>query len=82
MKIHLDPFKAVLKNIGKELEGLEEGFEGERLTLIHSKQHSKVLDKNLDSKKEFNVKIHLDQFKAALKKYWKNLEGIEEGFSG
>ena len=26
MKIHLDPFKAALKNIEKELEGLEEGF--------------------------------------------------------
>ena len=26
VKIHLNPFKAALKNIGKELEGLEEGF--------------------------------------------------------
>ena len=25
-KIHLDPFKAALRNIGKELEGLENGF--------------------------------------------------------
>ena len=26
VKIHIDPFKAALKNIGKEVEGLEEGF--------------------------------------------------------
>ena len=80
MKIHLDPFKAVLKNIGKELEGLEEGFEGERLTLIHSKQHWKVLDKNFDSKKESNVKIHLDPFKAAIKNIGKEFGGLEEEF--
>ena len=26
VKIHLDPFKAALRKIGKELEGLENGF--------------------------------------------------------